>query len=141
MMEEAGCMPPKPLRVGIANDMETSACLLRHVVERDLGWQVAWQAYDGGEAVGLCAKDRPELVLMDLLMPVMDGVEAIREIMSSNPCAILIVMAGVDQYPALAFEALGAGALDVTEMPSMAQESIARFARKMRTVAKLILTN
>jgi chemotaxis response regulator CheB len=65
----------------------------------------------------LCVKDRPDLILMDLIMPIMDGVEATRRIMADTPCAILLVTAVMDGHSAKVFEALGAGALDVTGTP------------------------
>jgi two-component system response regulator WspF len=55
------------------------------------GYTVAWVAYDGAEAVAKCAQDTPDLVLMDLIMPVMDGVRATAEIMRRSPCAVLVV--------------------------------------------------
>jgi chemotaxis response regulator CheB len=54
---------------------------------------------------------------MDLMMPVMDGVEATRRIMAQTPCGILVVTASLDGHSAKVFEALGAGALDVVQTP------------------------
>ena len=74
-------------------------------------------ARDGAEAVEQCGRDTPDLILMDLMMPVMDGAEATRRIMSQSPCPILIVTAGVETYSAKVFEALGSGALDAVQTP------------------------
>lgn len=139
MMADASPMPANPLRVGIVNDMATLARLLQHVVEREPGWQVAWQARDGDEAVRLCAQDTPDMILMDLIMPGRNGAEATRDIMAATPCAILVVTAGVDRNAPLVFEALAAGALDAVDSPlGLDTAGQGRLAAKMRTLARLI---
>jgi two-component system response regulator WspF len=80
---------------------------------------VAWVARDGVEAVELCAQDTPDLVLMDLVMPQMDGVEATRRIMAKSPCAIVVVTASVNQNSSKVFAAMGAGALDAVNTPTL----------------------
>ena len=79
--------------------------------------EIAWIARDGVEAVARCAEDRPDLILMDLIMPKMDGVEATRRIMASTPCAIVVVTANVNDNASKVFEAMGAGALDAVNTP------------------------
>jgi chemotaxis response regulator CheB len=56
---------------------------------------------------------------MDLIMPVMDGVEATRRIMTATPCAILVVTATIEGNSSKVFEALGAGALDAVQTPQL----------------------
>lgn len=129
------------LRVGIANDMETSLQLLRHVVERELGWVIAWQAHDGAEAVRFCAQDTPDLILMDMHMPGKSGVVATREIMAATPCAILIVTSGVEENKALVFEALSAGAMDAVDTPQgIGAQGLSRILAKIKSIARLIDT-
>ena len=72
------------MRIGIVNDVALATEALRRVVESKPEYRVAWTAKDGAEAVQRCAKDRPDLILMDLLMPVMNGVEATSEPASSR---------------------------------------------------------
>ncbi len=108
------------MRIGIVNDVRVAASVVERIVARSGRHEVAWVAGDGREAVGLCASDRPDLVLMDLVMPGMDGVEATRQIMRQSPCAILLVTASIETNESRIFEALGHGALDVVMTPVMA---------------------
>src|SRR5689334_12878650 len=64
---------------------------LRRVVLSVPGYEVAWLAGDGSQAVRRARQSPPDVILMDLVMPVMDGVEATREIMRICPCPILLV--------------------------------------------------
>lgn len=105
------------MRVAIVNDMTMAVETLRRVVTGIPDYSVAWVARNGGDAVQQCAKDRPDLILMDFIMPGMDGVEATRNIMARTPCPILVVTATVEGHSAKVLEALGAGALDAVQTP------------------------
>ena len=107
------------MKIGIVNDVAMAAEALRRVVAASREHEVLWVARDGREAVRLCLEARPDLVLMDLVMPEMDGVEATRLIMQQSPCAILIVTAQPQDNVGQVFRAMGAGALDVTATPAL----------------------
>jgi two-component system response regulator WspF len=109
------------MRIAIVNDLPMAAESLRRLVLGMPGHSVAWIAADGAEALQKCAQNTPDLILMDLVMPVMDGVEATRRIMVRNPCAILVVTATVEGSSAQVLEALGAGALDAVQTPTLTQ--------------------
>jgi two-component system response regulator WspF len=64
------------MRIAIVNDLAIATAALRRVLQTVSEYQVIWTARDGAEAVAKCAQDPPDMILMDLLMPVMDGVEA-----------------------------------------------------------------
>ena len=101
--------------------------------------EIAWTARDGVEAVHFCRRDRPEIVLMDLIMPNKDGVEATREIMAESPCPILIVTEAVDTNPGKVFDAMGAGALDVVRAPSISANGRgSSFLFKIDSVGRLL---
>jgi len=130
------------MRIGIVNDRAMAVEAIRRVLSKAAQHRVAWVARDGAEAVGLCAKDRPELILMDLLMPVMDGVEATRRIMTTTPCAILVVTATVRDNAAKVFDAMGAGALDAINTPVFnprtTSSSAAALLFKIESIGKLM---
>jgi two-component system response regulator WspF len=63
------------MRIAIVNDVRAASEALRRVVERLPGHEVAWVAADGVEAIAQARRDRPDLILMDLLMPHLDGAE------------------------------------------------------------------
>lgn len=112
------------MRIAIVNDLPMAAEALRRVIALAPEHGLAWVAGDGAEAVELCARDRPDLVLMDLTMPRMDGVEATRRIMAQSPCAILIVTADVGSNAARVFAAMGHGALDAVDTPLLGSGSL-----------------
>ncbi|MGB9069906.1 MAG: chemotaxis response regulator protein-glutamate methylesterase [Candidatus Acidiferrales bacterium] len=133
------------MRVAIVNDVPMAAEMLRRVVSRMSGYEIAWIARDGAEAVRKCATDNPDLILMDLIMPVMDGVEATRLIMERSPCAILIVTATVEGNSAKVVEALAVGALDAVETPSHdlggQTTNTGALINKIEAISKLIFGN
>lgn len=128
------------MKIGIVNDVALIAEALRRLIAGTREHHVAWVAHGGTQAVQLCAEDRPDLVLMDLIMPDMDGVEATRCIMQQSPCAILVVTASPDDNTTLVFRAMGAGALDVVATPVIAgrQGADSALLAKIRTIGKLI---
>jgi two-component system, chemotaxis family, response regulator WspF len=105
------------MRIAIVNDVLLATEALRRVIVRAGVHDVAWIAQDGEEAVARCQRDRPDLILMDLFMPRMDGVEATRQIMATKPCAIIVATANVEEHTGKVFEAMGAGALDAVSVP------------------------
>jgi two-component system response regulator WspF len=130
------------MKIGIVNDVPLAIEALRRVLALDPEHEVLWTAADGSQAVAACEKQRPELVLMDLLMPVMDGVEATRRIMAHTPCAILVVTASIDTNVARVFEAMGHGALDAVDTPELglatSPAAAAPLLAKIRTIARLV---
>lgn len=123
------------MRIGIVNDLALAREVLRRVVLSVPGYVVAWCAEDGDDAVLKTAADRPDVVLMDLIMPRVNGVEATRQIMQSTPCPILVVTASVSTNYALACRAMGAGALDAVDTPTLGPSGTVQNGEKL--VARL----
>ena len=129
------------MRIAVVNDTLMVAEVLKRIVTNLSGCELAWVAYDGIEAVNKCALDTPDLILMDVVMPKMDGVEATRQIMERSPCAILMVTVCINRYAAKVFEAMGYGALDAVNTPILfGQESdeSTGLQNKIATIARLI---
>jgi len=108
------------MKIGIANDMPLAIEALRQAIATRPGHQVLWGATNGEEAVQFCAAQVPDVILMDLVMPKLDGVEATRQIMARTPCPILIVTSSVGANAWRVYEAMGAGALDAVDTPTLA---------------------
>lgn len=126
------------MRIGIVNDSRSVAESLARIVATQEDLQTAWIAYDGDDAVRRCAGDRPDLVLMDLAMPRLGGIEATRQIMAATPCAILIVTPTVDGDAANVFRAMGHGALDAVNTPLATGGGEEALLAKIRTIGRLI---
>ena len=129
------------MRVAIVNDsMMALECLRRVIVLSE--HEIVWVAHDGAEAVWRCGQDTPDLILMDLIMPVMDGVEATKRIMSSTPCAIVVVTSTVSGNASKVFRAMGSGALDAVNTPVLGmsgdEKGKEELLEKISTVEKLI---
>jgi two-component system chemotaxis response regulator CheY len=85
-------------------------------VAAEAGWEVVGEAGDGAEAVALYERLRPDLVTMDLVMPVMGGLEALRQIRAHDPAARVVVVTALDQKQALV-ESIRDGAIDFIVKP------------------------
>jgi len=105
------------LKVAIVNDSIMASESLRRVINGVSDYELVWVAYNGIEALQKCERRCPDIILMDLVMPEMDGVEATRAICARYQCAILVVTASVDGHTGKVFEAMGAGALDAVNTP------------------------
>jgi two-component system response regulator WspF len=130
------------MRVGIVNDVAVAREALRRVVLSSPEHEVAWLARDGEEAILRASQDRPDLILMDLFMPGIDGVEATRRIMSESPCAILVVTATVTGNLREVYQAMGHGALDAVDTPTIGLNdeiaSTGLLLNKVELISKLI---
>jgi two-component system, NarL family, nitrate/nitrite response regulator NarL len=94
-------MPPrkptkhaKPIRVLIADDHLLFTEALEAILTGDERIEVAGRARDGGEAVELTRQLQPDLVLMDVSMPVLDGIEAAREIRAAGNGTAILMLTG-----------------------------------------------
>ena len=80
------------------------------------GWEVVGPAKDGKEAVALFLQEQPDLVTLDIVMPVLDGVSALQQIMQNDPHARVVMVSAVNQKEKLA-ECIQAGAIDFIVKP------------------------
>ena len=130
------------MRIGIVDDSAQSVEALTRLLTFVPEYELAWIANNGNQAVERCSLDTPDLVLMDLYMPVMDGVEATRQIMQNTPCSILIVTDSITEHSAQIFAAMGHGAIDVavraSDMENGHLSEGDTLLERIATVSKLI---
>jgi two-component system chemotaxis response regulator CheB len=109
----------RKLRVLVAEDSAVARQLIVYILNGDPELRVVGQAKDGVEAVELTARLRPDVIVMDVRMPAMDGLEATRWIMAHRPIPIVLLSASYEPDDVnRSFEALEAGALQLLAKPS-----------------------
>lgn len=112
------------VRVLIVDDQEPFRSAAKLVVELADGFQVAGEAASGEDGLALVASLEPDLVLMDIKMPGMDGLEATRRILAAHPMVRVVVLS---TYEAAEFEtrALAAGAVGFVAKSDFGPETLA----------------
>jgi DNA-binding NarL/FixJ family response regulator len=109
------------IQVLIANDEHAASSLLERIIDRSAHMTCIGHAYNGEEAVRMTQALRPDVVLMDLMMPGMDGVEATKQIRATVPETLIVVNTARSDYRDRAVEA---GASIVLTIPISDEEII-----------------
>ncbi|RME12673.1 MAG: response regulator, partial [Aquificota bacterium] len=100
------------IRVLIVDDSKFIRMALRKALEGAEDVEILGEARDGEEAVRFARQLKPDLITMDIVMPGMDGITAIREILSFMNVPIIVISDHTTQGAKVTFEALDAGAVD-----------------------------
>jgi len=107
------------IRVLVVEDSVTVRKRLVEALAADSEIELVGEAQDGKQAIELCRRHRPDLITMDMMMPVMTGLAATEFIMAHQPTPILIVSASINRGELFKiYDALAAGAVDVLEKPT-----------------------
>jgi DNA-binding NarL/FixJ family response regulator len=107
--QEPSAGRPPPSRIVVADDDPIYRFALREILKQHGDLEVVGEASDGHQAIGLCRRLRPDLVIMDLRMPGMSGIEATRKLKEHSPSTLVLVLSGLEDPDHLS-EALKAGA-------------------------------
>ncbi|MGM0832380.1 chemotaxis-specific protein-glutamate methyltransferase CheB [Halomonas qinghailakensis] len=121
------------IRVVITDDSQLARDVLRNILTRDGDIEIVGEATNGREAVELARRLAPQLITMDLNMPVMDGLSAIEEIMHTKGVPILVVSDRSDAETA--YRALDVGALEVMQKPTLDDEDAQRLLARVRLLS------
>src|SRR5262245_55938312 len=111
-------MAEKRIRVLVVDDSAFMRKVLQSILTADPQVEVAGEARDGRDAVAQAEKLKPDVITMDINMPVMDGLQATELIMSTNPRTILIVSSESRDGAETTLKALQLGAIDFVAKPS-----------------------
>src|SRR5262245_54910127 len=107
-----------PIRVVVVDDSALMRRMITNLIERDPAIRVVGAARNGREAIALVEQLRPDIVTMDVRMPVMDGLATTEHLMAYCPTPILVLTASLASHEVdITFRMLDAGALEVIEKP------------------------
>ncbi len=103
-------------RVLVVDDAMFMRNMLKEILNNSGRYEVVGEAANGQEAIEMYGQLKPDLVTMDIVMPVMDGIEATREILKQDPTARIVMCSALGQEP-LVIESIAAGAKDFIVKP------------------------
>jgi DNA-binding NarL/FixJ family response regulator len=122
-------------RILIADDHPAIRKVLRALIEGHAGWEVCGEAQNGFEALSKAAELKPDLVIMDLAMPVMDGIRAAREMSGALP-GMPILMHTMHGSPAVNLEAKKVGVTLVVSKGESGENLIGAIGEALKTGQK-----
>jgi len=121
--------------------VEDSTTVRRHLVDTlrsDPEFEVIGEAEDGKRAIEICREQRPDVITMDMVMPVISGLAATEYIMAHFPTPILVVSASINRGEVFRiYDSLAAGAVDVLEKPT-GNEPDGAWERAFLSMVKLV---
>ena len=106
----------------ICDDAAFMRMMIKDILSKN-GYNVAGEAENGAKAVEKYAELKPDLVLMDITMPEMDGIQALKKIKETDPSALVIMCSAMGQQ-AMVIESIQAGAKDFIVKPFQADRVI-----------------
>jgi two-component system, chemotaxis family, protein-glutamate methylesterase/glutaminase len=128
----------KKLRILVVEDSLTTRRQFCEILAADPDLEVVGEAEDGKRAIELCDQLRPDVITLDMVLPVMSGLTATEYIMAYMPTPILIVSASTNRGELFkTYDALAAGAVDVLEKPT-ADDVDGTWGRRFVAAVKLI---
>lgn len=131
---------PPPIKVLIVDDSKVIRQAIRAIFEKDQRIKVAGEAVNGAEALKVIAELDPNVVTMDINMPVMDGLTAVKNIMIKSPKPIIMFSSLTEEGTKETFDALKYGAVDFMPKPSkMGQGDFE--AQQKRMVEKIVMAS
>ena len=138
--EPALTMTDRKISVLVVDDSKVAQMLLVHILESDPEIRVAGAVSDGQAALDFVNEHAPDVILMDLQMPRMDGFEATRRIMETRPVPIIVCTATADPRDlATTFRVMEVGALACVEKPVGRQHAeFDQMAAHLRQTVKLM---
>jgi two-component system, chemotaxis family, chemotaxis protein CheY len=117
------------VNVLIADDLRFIKIVLRDILEKS-GFRVVGEASNGDEAIALYLDTRPDVVLMDITMPVMDGLTALKKIREIDPAACIIMCSAIGQQR-LIVQAIEMGAKDYIVKPFQPQRVVSALKKAL----------
>lgn len=138
-------MSEPKLKILLVDDSKLYRAKIRKMLEEHSDLEVIGEASDGREAIDLAVKLQPDFIVIDVIMPVMDGIRAIREILARMAVPILVLTAAESANSDFkAFDALDAGALDVLPKPNAAdpgafERTCEELPMKIRSLSRIRL--
>lgn len=114
-------------RLLIVDDALIMRMKIRQIAEQ-AGWDVVGEASDGQSALQMYQEHSPDLVTMDMVMPEMDGLAALKAIRSANPEAQVVMVSAVDQKDKL-MDCISSGAMDFIVKPFDEEHLLEFFVR------------
>lgn len=130
------------IKILIVDDSSITRALLLQILRKNPEFQVIGMAFNGNDAVALTKLHNPDVIIMDINMPEMDGFEATKIIMKENPTPILIFTS--EDVVRIGYAAIEAGAIDILAKPDMEQMDarfISLFLQKIESAAKANIKN
>lgn len=125
----------KPVRVLVVDDSEFIRSAIIALLSTDKEIRVVGEAGNGFEALEMIRETEPDLVTMDIVMPVMDGLEAIERIMGAHALPILVLTSKGDAHTA--YTAISKGALEVLPKPELDLENSKKFIDKIKLLSRV----